>query len=634
MSRALVLFLIFVLSAACGTEDRVDPPQGGGSGGAGAAGGSGGSGGAGGAGGAGGTAGSGGAGGSTETPVGHVVVDLHPDYSCVGNCFVLRAGDERFLVARVYDEKGGRLPDAAVEWVSGNGAVASVDDEGVVRGLAPGLVDIEAHAGGKVGSVALQVQSARIERVEIEPAVVAVEPGATVQLAARAFDRNGNEIDGVSFAWTVSNPYVASVDESGLVTGTAAGSVVVQAGNDDTFRAGAARVDVGDLAAIPAGLVLDHLAISGAHGCGVAADGVTHCWGWNYFGQLGDGTVGSAEDIFPTPAPVLTDRTFTRVATGMYQSCALEADGKAWCWGLNDMGQLGTHEEVGEVGGTVIPYEVLGEHRFASLAMGAFHTCGLIVPGAGEMDSPPYCWGSHFEGQLGLGDTGAQHAATPTPLGGSHRFVQLVGGLNATCGLTAAGEALCWGSNMAGQLGSGQPWVESEVAFAPQPVQTEVRFTKLDMTGTHVCGITAAGAVHCWGNNAFGQVGLEPSPGVGAPVEVALGIVAVDIATGAHHTCALADTGGVTCWGDNMSGQLGVGHIGEVEGPAEVETHLAFTSIETGGNNNTCARTAASETYCWGSGFTGESGWGFGGGPALSAIPWPVAQPGTPVPTF
>ncbi len=80
------------------------------------------------------------------------------------------------------------------------------------------------------------------------------------------------------------------------------------------------------------------------HSCAVLSDGQVKCWGYNYYGQLGDGTpraINDSKNSALTPVPVSGISTATAISTGTEHSCALLSDGQVTCWGINDRGQLG-----------------------------------------------------------------------------------------------------------------------------------------------------------------------------------------------------------------------------------------------------------------------------------------------------
>lgn len=111
------------------------------------------------------------------------------------------------------------------------------------------------------------------------------------------------------------------------------------------------------------------------HTCGVTTGGTADCWGANNYGQLGDGNTSTARD---TPARVLGDHVFARVAAGFGHTCGLTATGSTYCWGWNSWGQLGD-DNAGTDSDT--PILVQGGPVFTQLVAGSVHTCGLAADG-------------------------------------------------------------------------------------------------------------------------------------------------------------------------------------------------------------------------------------------------------------
>ena len=177
----------------------------------------------------------------------------------------------------------------------------------------------------------------------------------------------------------------------------------------------------------------------GLHTCLVSVDGRMFCWGGNDEGQLGTG--GSTR--LSTPAAVGSELRFVAVAPGLSHSCAIARGGSLWCWGENDHGQLGDRTQVAHSS----PVRAAAGHAFRAIAAGAAHTCGL------ELDGVAWCWGSDAHGQLG--DGGSFDRSSPVAVAGPQRFSSLDVGWNFTCGLTESGRAMCWGDNSAGSSETG-----------------------------------------------------------------------------------------------------------------------------------------------------------------------------------
>ena len=151
------------------------------------------------------------------------------------------------------------------------------------------------------------------------------------------------------------------------------------------------------------------IAAGAGHTCALTDAGSVKCWGWNEFGQLGDGTSGDGDpntldNFSSTPVDVagLPPGGATAVAGGLHHSCALVTGGGVKCWGLNFFGQLGD----GTNTNSNTPVDVCADDPCASpltgadeIAAGFFHSCTQTTAGGVE------CWGDNFFGQLGDGTT-------------------------------------------------------------------------------------------------------------------------------------------------------------------------------------------------------------------------------------
>ena len=244
-------------------------------------------------------------------------------------------------------------------------------------------------------------------------------------------------------------------------------------------------------AAVAGNLTFASLSVGGNHACGVTTAGVAYCWGDNEYGQLGDGTTTARE----SPVRVATDTRFRSVSAGQLHSCALATDGRAFCWGDNGWGAVGS----GAAGSRHLrPVAVGGTLRFSMISAGDLYSCGVTTLGAG------YCWGYNEYNALGDGTT--TPATEPRAVAGGHRFRRIVAARTAarpvTCGITDQNAALCWGWE---SDALGRP--DTDDTSKPQPVMGALRFRALSVGLSHVCGVASDGAVYCWGDNRYGQLG-------------------------------------------------------------------------------------------------------------------------------
>ena len=238
----------------------------------------------------------------------------------------------------------------------------------------------------------------------------------------------------------------------------------------------------------------------------------------------------------------------------------------------------------------------------SAVSFGTEHGCGLSA------DGRAYCWGSNRLGQLGNDDPATGRRSHPVAVATTERFTAISAGANQTCGLTHDGAALCWGLNMTGELG--QAIVANECGGFPcsrRPVRVEssVRFDSISAGFGHTCALSG-GRAFCWGRNDRGQLGTvradercEGIPCNPLPVRVSALEGITSISAGGDHTCAIA-SGDTYCWGSNQYGQLGVEtRTGANPRPMRLTRPERFVSIEARGIS-TCARTSSGNRVCWG----------------------------------
>ena len=150
------------------------------------------------------------------------------------------------LAARVLDQNGQAITNATISWASSDGAVATVDNAGLVSAVGNGSATVTAASGEASGSATITVeQVATSIRVSPEADTLGAI-GATTQLSATAEDANGREVPGSAFTWVSSDTLVATVDESGLVTAAGNGSATVTAASGEA--SGSATITVEQVA--------------------------------------------------------------------------------------------------------------------------------------------------------------------------------------------------------------------------------------------------------------------------------------------------------------------------------------------------------------------------------------------------
>jgi alpha-tubulin suppressor-like RCC1 family protein len=180
-----------------------------------------------------------------------------------------------------------------------------------------------------------------------------------------------------------------------------------------------------------------------------------------------------------------------------------------------------------------------------------------------------YCWGYNDLGQLGNNSTTNSHVPVQVEgVGGSgllSGIASIAAGELHTCAVSTTGAVYCWGYNYSGQLANNS-YTDSHV-----PVQVEgvggtgllSGIASIAAGGAHTCALSTTGAVYCWGYNFYGQLGNNSTTGSNVPVQVegvgGSGLLSgiASISAGDDHTCALSATGRIDCWGFNGEGNLG-----------------------------------------------------------------------------
>lgn len=248
-----------------------------------------------------------------------------------------------------------------------------------------------------------------------------------------------------------------------------------------------------------AGGIVDWTDVSaGAHRtCGVRATGQLLCWGSDAFGgPLGNGGANVDED---TPVPVAGGATnWADVeAGGDYHVCAIKTTGRLFCWGYDRYGQLGD-------GGTNVSRhtpQVINRDatNWAEVSLGARHTCGRKQSGR------LFCWGSNALGQLGTGDGRLVERQRPVLVAGSATWTTVAAGGEGTCAVRTSGRAYCWGDDRYGQVGDGTARVSRSTPSRVS--SDALDWAALDVGGGHACGRQATARLFCWGNDATGAVG-------------------------------------------------------------------------------------------------------------------------------
>ena len=194
---------------------------------------------------------------------------------------------------------------------------------------------------------------------------------------------------------------------------------------------------------------------------------------------------------------------------------------------------------------------------------------------------------------------------TPTPI-----FVpsEISFKFRHVCALSDAYTIRCWGYNLTGQLGLG------DVVDRSKPdslnVNVGLKVTSIATGVSQTCVIMENNQVRCWGQGyglGYGDYIDRYTP---PEVDVNLGKdkTVVAIAATWFVTCAILNDGSLKCWGQNENGQLGYGDITSRTAPPDISVNLGSgrTAKQVAmGTMHTCALLDNNEVKCWGANTNG-----------------------------
>ncbi|WP_332461038.1 MULTISPECIES: InlB B-repeat-containing protein [Bifidobacterium] len=257
---------------------------------------------------------------------------------------------------------------------------------------------------------------------------------------------------------------------------------------------------------LPADFTYLQVSAGGSHSLALGSDGNVYAWGYNYYGQLGDGT-GSYSQSAPvrvkTPDRSMypdlpEDFTYLQVSAGYWHSLAVGSDGNVYAWGHNGNGRLGD--------GTTVSYraapvrvrtpdrktypDLPADFTYLQVSAGGSHSLAL------GSDGNAWAWGDNQYGQLGNNSSGSyasssvpvrvRDPASPTDRSKGLQAAQVSGGWSHSLAVGSDGNAWAWGGNGYGRLGDGSTDSKSApvpVSFNLALVITGVRFDQTAASG-------------------------------------------------------------------------------------------------------------------------------------------------------
>ena len=299
------------------------------------------------------------------------------------------------------------------------------------------------------------------------------------------------------------------------------------------------------------------------HNVALKSDGTVWCWGWNSFGQLGDGTTN--DEYVPVQTglnavPPLT--SVTKLGGRPYFTLAVKSDGTIWAWGMNRYGQMGNNT-VNPLTGPQVTVPVLVSNSWPGGAVNNPKqvTCGYQFGAALLTNGTVWTWGSGSHGELGDGATTANY--TPVQVPNLTNIVAISAGWFHILALRSDGTVWDWGNNVNGELGDGT----AINRFSPVQALNVSNIASVSGGDAHSTALASNGVVWKWGLNDLGELGngsTNSSPNsFPAPIladQYGAGFSNIVLASARdYHNIAVKADGSVWMWGANDQGQCGNG---------------------------------------------------------------------------
>jgi len=320
-------------------------------------------------------------------------------------------------------------------------------------------------------------------------------------------------------------------------------------------------------------------------------------WGFNRYGQLGDGVTADGQ----TPnrlLPVTVRKRGSKsslsgvvaVAAGGYYSLALDRNSDVWSWGNNFYGQLGRYPRIvnsvfqalSSQTADRVQTDVNGSPftGIISIAAGGSHSLAL------DVDGNVWAWGYNGFGQVGDGSTTKSNRLYPVKVidvnGTALRIVKIAAGGSHSLALDSDGHVWSWGYNYFGQLGNG---LSGDNVYSATPAKISIPAPGLDSSALIAAGVDHSLAydpvndiLYVWGFNLYGQLGTGNTLNSNVPVAIInfkqrfmTGTLPQYLSATGHSSYIGRFDGPWLSWGDNSTGQLGNGSTVNSSTPQRVK---------------------------------------------------------------
>ena len=378
--------------------------------------------------------------------------------------------------------------------------------------------------------------------------------------------------------YNIGNSNIASISNTGLVTGQKEGKTTAIVTKADTGATSIANVTV-----LPEGVEIEPMALTCmSHTVVLKANGTVWAYGLNSSYELGNGTSISSDRPIQVSFP--SNIKIAQIAVGNTHNLALDTEGNVWVWGVNSNNALGTKLKT-------TPSR-LGISNVKKIA--ANNDQSMIL----TKDGYVYVWGLNSNGELGVGTY--KEVKTPTLLNYVNNILDISIGKNHTMLLTTKGKVLTSGLNSYGQTGK----TEGKTNIFTQ-IEVPATVGKISAGDNHSVLLTTNGEVYTFGYNENGQLGLGTKTNVTIPTKTNMTNI-MEISAGRNHTVVLGANRVLYSTGSNSNGQLGIGTKDDKLLFTEITKVQDMMSISSGNTYNVAIKYDGN-VYGWGDYYHGTA---------------------------
>jgi alpha-tubulin suppressor-like RCC1 family protein len=322
----------------------------------------------------------------------------------------------------------------------------------------------------------------------------------------------------------------------------------------------------------------------------IKTNGTLWAWGRNNFGQIGNNMSGATNVTSPTQiSSAITD--WVSVTCGNNFTVAIRSDGTLWGWGRSARNQMGgsfngmpTSSVYSNV---LVPTQIGIANNWtgAKISVGSAHVTAI------KADGSLWTWGSGNKGECGRFAPKYDGDVPGTVTG---TWISVSAGDSATLAVRSDGTLWGWGWNNTGKLGDGT----TDNQAYPKQIGTDADWATVSFSNDHALAVKTNGTLWGWGANGDAKssgTGFVAPPGTypARPTPTQIGTASnwSSVSAASQSSFAVKLDGSVWSWGTNWTGQAGRGNINYTYTPTEIATY----SPELATTNQT--RTASLETY-------------------------------------